>query len=121
MLEYLRQKLIDAGVTVPIYINFAPPFPDDVIMLRTVFGARPDVGHKYDSPRFQVLCRSKTERGAHASSYKAYQTFHEAPDMLNSLIIDIQAMQTPYFAGQDEQQRYIYVNVYQCEIVRETV
>lgn len=121
MLEYLRQKLINAGVTAPIFINFGPPSPDAVIILRSVYSARPDVGHPYDSPRVQVYCRAKTELQARELSFKAYNLFHEAPDMLDSMIVDMQAMQNPYFAGQDEQSRYIYIQVFQCEIVRESV
>lgn len=121
MLEYLRQKLIDVGIGVPVYINFAPPNPDDIVMIRAVFNGRPDVGHPYDSPRVQVVARGKTERAAYRTAYIAYQTFHEAPNMLGSVIIDMQAMQSPYFAGQDEQSRYLYTLVFQCEVVRETV
>jgi hypothetical protein len=118
ILEYLRDKLINSGVTVPVYINYSPPNPDDIILIRSILGRKPEVGLDYDFPSFQVLCRSKSHNTARTLAFKVYDTFHEAPSMLDSPIIDMQGLQSPYFAGQDEQNRYFYAQIFQTEIQR---
>lgn len=120
ILEYLRDKLINNNIGVPVYINYSAPNPDDIVLLRSIIGRKPDVGLEYDLPSFQVLCRSKSHNTARALAFKAYEIFHEAPNMLDSPIIDIQGLQSPYFAGQDEQNRYFYAQIFQTEVQRET-
>ena len=119
ILEYLRDKLINSGVTVPVYINYSPPNPDDIVLLRSIIGRKPEVGLDYDLPSFQVLCRAKSHNTARSLAFQVYNLFHGAPDMKDSAIIDIQGLQTPYFAGQDEQNRYFYAQIFQTEVQRE--
>lgn len=119
ILEYLRDKLISSNIGAPVYINYSPPNPDDIILIRSVIGRKPDVGLEYDQPSFQVLCRSRSHNIARTLAFKAYEIFHEAPNMLDSAVVDIQGLQSPYFAGQDEQSRYFYAQIFQTEVQRE--
>lgn len=119
ILEYLRDKLISSGITIPVYINYSPPNPDDIVLIRSVVGRKPEVGLDYDLPSFQVLCRSRSHNIARNTAFQIYNVFHEAPNMKDSPIIDIQGLQSPYFAGQDEQNRYFYAQIFQTEVQRE--
>lgn len=118
MLEYLRQRLINSGITVPVYINFTPPDPDTSITLREYEGRFPDSGHLYDRPSFQVTVRSKSHNTARSLALQVYTQFQDAPNMLDSAIIDIRATQSPYFGGQDNQERYVFVQSFHTEIQR---
>jgi hypothetical protein len=119
LLEYLRQKLINGGVTFPVYINFAPPEPDDVIMIRSVANRAPDVGHLYDRPSLQIIARSARHNTAIDNAMLVYHLLHQSGNISDGPVIDIQALQSPYFAGQDDQDRYVYTFILQSEVVRE--
>ena len=118
-LEFLRERIMQSDVTLPVYLDLIPPQPDDIMLVRSMQGRKPDQGHKYDRPGFQLLCRAKTHNIARGELFKAYKTLHDAPNMSDTFVVDIYAMQSPYFAGQDDLGRYIYVQNYQSEIVRE--
>jgi hypothetical protein len=119
VLEYLRQKLIDGGISLPIYINYAPPEPDDLVFIRSVVNRPPEVGHPYDRPSFQIIARSGRHNTAIDNSMLAFHILHQSGNMQDGPVIDMQALQSPYFIGQDDRERYVYIFILQSEIVRE--
>lgn len=118
-LEILRQHLIDNGVTAQIFINYTPPKPDFCITLREYEGRIPDAGmNLYDKPSINVSSRDKSHTRARDVLVQVYNIIQNAPNMQNTPFIDIRAVQSPYFAGQDEQDRYVFVQNYHTEIQR---
>jgi hypothetical protein len=118
-LEILRQFLIDNGVTAQIFINYTPPKPDFCVTLREYEGRVPDSGmNKYDKPSVNISARALSHQQARSVMVQIYNLIHDAPNMLNTPFIDIRAVQSPYFAGQDEQDRYVFVQNYHTEIER---
>lgn len=119
ILEVLRQKIIDGGVTAQIFLNFTPPKPDFCVTLREYEGRTPDSGmNKYDRPSINVSARAKSHQDARNVMVQIYNLIHDAPNMLDTPFVDIRAVQPPYFAGQDEQDRYVFVQNFHSEIQR---
>lgn len=118
-LEFLRDRIIAAGPTLSVFIDSMPPQPEELILIKSMKGLSPQRGHEYDRPGFQVLCRAKTHNKARAELQKAYKALHDAPNMDTTDVVDIYALHSPYFAGLDDLGRYVYVQNYYSEIVRE--
>lgn len=118
-LEILRDHLITNGVSAQIFINYTPPKPDFCVTLREYEGRVPDAGmNLYDKPSINVSSRAKSHKEARDVMVQIYNIIHNAPNLQNTPFIDIRATQSPYFAGKDEQDRFVFVQNYHTEIQR---
>ncbi len=109
--EDIRQKLIDLGVTVDIFINSEPTEPSTVVTIYDTPGEPPNPKWLLDEPTIQIRSRSESQA-------TAYSNIRDIRDRLLGIAqfiegaktyIGIWAKDDINFLMQDESNRSIYV------------
>lgn len=65
--EDIRQKLIDLGVTVDIFVNSEPKEPNTAITIYDTTGGIPNPKWLLDNPEIQIRSRSKSQSTAYSN------------------------------------------------------
>jgi hypothetical protein len=118
LLETLQQY-IASGITATVYIDFLPAQPDDAVCIRG-YGGMQSTDMYYDTENIQIISRATSYNIAKYNAYVIYRAIHMYSNS-DIRVVDIFAMQPPYFLGRDDLKRYTFVNNYRVDLLRETV
>jgi hypothetical protein len=107
--QYLKSR---AGITAPVFRDFNPSDPDEVIILTEYAGPNTQTGVEAIRRRVQVLCRSKTYEPAKTAAWKIYKLLDnpiERTHLADSgRWMNCTALQTPHRLSIDEKGRTIF-------------
>jgi len=114
----------ESGLGATVVLEYLPPNPSLVTLLRTYGGSQPDAWLGYDIIFVQVLCRGENQdpRPVYTRIQQLYNALQGLQTTLpdGTGLINCVAIQQPYSLGLDENIRHMYVFNLRCEVRNQT-